>query len=228
MYLFDTFLARANETFLLIILRRIIIIQDRRKKPKSSHYVNRDIPYSRVFLIDSEGSKVGVMSTSEAIERAKSQKMDLVLISVEPKPIARILDYGKFKYDRKKKQKELKEKQTNIQNREIRLTPMIGENDLLTKSKKATEFLLKGDRIKVSVKLRGRELGRKDLGINVLDRFYSKVEVIADKTTEPKLVNERFLDMNLQPNKTKIAKYLKEKNQTSDENSSNSDSKEGE
>ncbi|MCU4706943.1 translation initiation factor IF-3 [Mycoplasma sp. CSL7503-lung] len=228
MYLFDTFLARANETFLLIILRRIIIIQDKRKKPKSNHYVNRDIPYSRVFLIDSEGNKVGVMSTSEAIERAKNQKMDLVLISVEPKPIARILDYGKFKYDRKKKQKELKEKQTNIQNREIRLTPMIGENDLLTKSKKATEFLLKGDRIKVSVKLRGRELGRKDLGINVLDRFYSKVEAIADKTTEPKLVNERFLDMNLQPNKTKIAKYLKEKNQTSDENSSNSDSKEGE
>ncbi len=151
--------------------------------------------------------------------------MDLVLISVDPKPIARILDYGKFKYDRKKKQKENKEKQTTIQNREIRLTPMIGENDLLTKSKKAREFLLKGDRIKVSVKLRGREIGRKDLGENVLNKFFTQVENIADKTTEPKLVNERFLDMNLQPNKIKIAKYLKEKNQG---NNQTEDSQEGE
>lgn len=151
--------------------------------------------------------------------------MDLVLISVDPKPIARILDYGKFKYDRKKKQKENKEKQTIIQNREIRLTPMIGENDLLTKSKKAREFLLKGDRIKVSVKLRGREIGRKDLGENVLNKFFTQVENIADKTTEPKLVNERFLDMNLQPNKIKIAKYLKEKNQG---NNQTEDSQEGE
>ncbi|WP_416374346.1 translation initiation factor IF-3 [Mycoplasmopsis cynos] len=144
-----------------------------------------------------------------------SQKMDLVLISVDPKfSIARILDYGKFKYDRKKKQKEIKEKQTNIQNREIRLTPLIGENDLLTKSKKSREFLLKGDRIKVSVKLRGREIGRKDLGITVLERFYATLSDIADKSTEPKLVNERFLDMNLQPNKNKIAKYLKEKKLT--------------
>lgn len=159
---------------------------------------------------------------------AISQKMDLVLISVDPKPIVRILDYGKFKYDRKKKQKEIKEKQTNIQNREIRLTPMIGENDLLTKSKKAREFLLKGDRIKVSVKLRGREIGRKDLGLTVLDRFFASLENVAEKTTEAKLVNERFLDMNLQPNKNKIAKYLKDKNQNSSNNSEDNDSSKGE
>ncbi|MGZ9756535.1 translation initiation factor IF-3 [Mycoplasma sp. 4423] len=189
-----------------------MIIHDKRKKPTSEHYVNKDIPFPKVFLIGSGGEKLGVKYTSEAIELARNEKMDLVLISVEPKPIARILDYGKFKYDRKKKQKVIKEKQTTIQNREIRLTPMIGENDLTTKAKKAREFLFKGDRIKVSVKLRGRELGRKDLGENILWKFLSKVEDISDKTTEPKLVNERFLDMNLQPNKTKIAKYLKEQN----------------
>ncbi|WP_117275623.1 translation initiation factor IF-3 [Mycoplasmopsis edwardii] len=193
---------------------------DKRKKPASEHYVNNDIPYSKVFLIDANGEKVGVKTKAEALELAISQKMDLVLISVDPKPIARILDYGKFKYDRKKKQKEIKEKQTNVQNREIRLTPMIGENDLLTKSKKSREFLLKGDRIKVSVKLRGRELGRKDLGLTVLDRFYATLENIADKTTEPKLVNDRFLNMNLQPNKNKIAKYLKEMNLSKEETSS--------
>ncbi|WP_416322270.1 translation initiation factor IF-3 [Mycoplasmopsis felis] len=200
-------------------------MQDKRKKPTSEHYVNNDIPYPKLFVLGSDGQKVGVLTKSEALELAKNEKMDLVLISVDPKPIARILDYGKFKYDRKKKQKENKEKQTIIQNREIRLTPMIGENDLLTKSKKAREFLLKGDRIKVSVKLRGREIGRKDLGENVLNKFFTQVENIADKTTEPKLVNERFLDMNLQPNKIKIAKYLKEKNQG---NNQTEDSQEGE
>ncbi|WQQ13528.2 translation initiation factor IF-3 [Mycoplasmopsis cynos] len=200
-------------------------MQDKRKKPTSEHYVNNDIPYPKLFVLGSDGQKVGVLIKSEALELAKNEKMDLVLISVDPKPIARILDYGKFKYDRKKKQKENKEKQTTIQNREIRLTPMIGENDLLTKSKKAREFLLKGDRIKVSVKLRGREIGRKDLGENVLNKFFTQVENIADKTTEPKLVNERFLDMNLQPNKIKIAKYLKEKNQG---NNQTEDSQEGE
>lgn len=181
-----------------------------------------------MFLIDANGEKVGVKTKTEALEMAISQKMDLVLISVDPKPIVRILDYGKFKYDRKKKQKEIKEKQTNIQNREIRLTPMIGENDLLTKSKKAREFLLKGDRIKVSVKLRGREIGRKDLGLTVLDRFFASLEDVAEKTTEAKLVNERFLDMNLQPNKNKIAKYLKDKNQNSSDNSEDNDSSKGE
>ncbi|MCU9938511.1 translation initiation factor IF-3 [Mycoplasmopsis felis] len=196
-----------------------------KKKPTSEHYVNNDIPYPKLFVLGSDGQKVGVLTKSEALELAKNEKMDLVLISVDPKPIARILDYGKFKYDRKKKQKENKEKQTTIQNREIRLTPMIGENDLLTKSKKAREFLLKGDRIKVSVKLKGREISRKDLGENVLNKFFTQVENIADKTTEPKLVNERFLDMNLQPNKIKIAKYLKEKNQG---NNQTEDSQEGE
>ncbi|WP_369810273.1 translation initiation factor IF-3 [Mycoplasma seminis] len=174
--------------------------------------MNKDIPFKQVFLLSPEGEKLGVKYTTEALEIAKSYKMDLVLISVEPKPICRILDYGKFKYDRKKKNKELKEKQTIIQNREVRLTAMIGENDLLTKAKKAREFLLKGDRIKVSLKLRGREIGRKDLGFSTLDKFYAQLEDIAEKTSEPKLVNDRFLDMNLQPNKQKIQKYLKEQN----------------
>ncbi|ATO31087.1 translation initiation factor IF-3 [Mycoplasmopsis bovirhinis] len=201
---------------------------DKRKKPASEHFVNNDIPYPKVFVINSDGEKIGVKTKSEALDLAISQKMDLVLISVDPKPIVRILDYGKFKYDRKKKQKEIKEKQTNIQNREIRLTPMIGENDLLTKSRKARDFLLQGDRIKVSVKLRGREIGRKDLGLTVLERFFASVENVAEKTTEPKLVNDRFLDMNLQPNKNKIAKYLKEKNQNAQNAQNAQDSSRGE
>ncbi|MFV8499943.1 translation initiation factor IF-3 [Mycoplasma sp. VS424B] len=199
------------------------MIQTKGKKPASEHYINGDIPFKQVFLLGPDGEKLGVKYTPEAIEIAKSYKMDLVLISVEPKPICRILDYGKFKYDRKKKNKELKEKQTTIQNREVRLTAMIGENDLQTKARKAREFLLKGDRIKVSLKLRGREIGRKDLGFATIEKFFALVQDIAEKTSEPKLVNDRFLDMNLQPNKQKIQKYLKEKNLES-----NQEAKEGE
>ncbi|WP_084270858.1 translation initiation factor IF-3 [Mycoplasmopsis sturni] len=186
--------------------------QRKSRKPVAEHYVNSAIPFKQVFLIGSDGEQLGVKYTKEAIELAKEEKKDLVLIAAEPKPVARILDYGKFKYDRKKKQKELKEKQTNVQNREVRLTPMIGDNDLMVKSKKAREFLLKGDRIKVSLKLRGREIGRKDLGLATLDKFFKTLEDIAEITKEAKLVNERFLDMNLQPNKQKIARYLKELN----------------
>ncbi|VEU74498.1 translation initiation factor IF-3 [Mycoplasmopsis citelli] len=82
----------------------------------------------------------------------------------------------------------------------------------MVKSRKAREFLLKGDRIKVSLKLRGREIGRKDLGFATLDKFFKTLEDISEITKEAKLVNDRFLDMNLQPNKQKIAKYLKELN----------------
>ncbi|MGV2393583.1 UNVERIFIED_CONTAM: translation initiation factor IF-3 [Campylobacter lari] len=182
------------------------------RKPQQEHMINENIPFNKVFLIGSDGEKIGVKNTFEAIEMAKEEKMDLVLIAVDPKPIARILDYGKFKYERKKKQKAAKEKQVVIQNRQIRLTPLIGEHDLLTKSRKAREFLLDGDRLKISLKFRGRELARKELGYAALDKFYKLVEDLADITKEPTLVSDRFLDMYLQPNKVKVAKYKKEHN----------------
>ncbi|MDZ7293218.1 translation initiation factor IF-3 [Mycoplasmopsis pulmonis] len=180
--------------------------------------LNNDIPFSKVFLIGEDGEKIGIKTKEEALDIARGEKKDLVLISVQPKPIARILDYGKFKYDRKKKEKEQKEKQTNINNRQIRLTPLIGDHDLLTKAKKTRELLLKGDRIKVSLKFKGREIARKELGIDTLNRFYEQVEDIAKIDKEPKLNQDRFLDMYLHPDKQKIAKYLKEKGEDNAKN----------
>lgn len=173
--------------------------------------INNHIPFSKVFLVGAAGEKIGVTPTREAIAMAKDQGMDLVLIGVEPKPIARILDYGKFKYERKKKQKAAKEKQTVIQNRQIRLTPMIGEHDLMTKSRKAREFILNGDRLKVSLKFRGRELARPELGHATLEKFCKTLEDVADVAKEA-VLNNRFLDIYLQPNKLKVQKYKKENN----------------
>ncbi|MCS4536998.1 translation initiation factor IF-3 [Mycoplasma sp. CSL7475-4] len=195
--------------------------------------INSNIPFAKVFLIGPEGEKIGVKATKEAIQIAREYSMDLVLISVEPKPIARILDYGKFKYDRKKKQKAAKEKQTIIQNRQIRLTVMIGDHDLQVKARKAREFLLDGDRLKVSLKYRGREMARPELGYDTINRFFALLEDIADIAKEAALVNNRFLDMYLQPNKTKVAKYKKENNivdkiatQQEDDSESSSDDEE--
>ncbi|WP_029906055.1 translation initiation factor IF-3 [Mycoplasmopsis opalescens] len=176
--------------------------------------VNYDIPFPKVFVIGSNGDKIGVLPTTQAVQMAKDEGNDLVLIATEPKPIARILNYGKFKYERKKKQKIAKEKQTTIQNRQIRLTAMIGDNDILVKARKAREFLLDGDRIKVSLKFRGREVARPELGHQVLNKFYAHVEDLADIAKEATLVNERFLDLYIQPNKIKVQKFKKLNNLT--------------
>ncbi|MGZ9453695.1 translation initiation factor IF-3 [Mycoplasma sp. AC157] len=179
-----------------------------KKKPQQEHFVNDNIPFSKIFVINSDNTQIGVLSKNEAIEMAKEQKMDLVIISIDnsgdkPKPIGRIMDYGKFKYERKKKQKEVKEKQTFVNNREIRLTPGINVKDIETKARKAREFLLDGDRVKISLKFRGREASRPELGKVVLDKFYEYISDIA-KITKDAQQNERFLDMYVERDKKKL------------------------
>ncbi len=169
-----------------------------RKKPKAEHLVNNAIPFPKVFLVSETGEKLGVMSKAEALTKAEEKGLDLVMISPNPKqPVAKILDYGKFKYERKKKRKEAKANQSVTNNREVRITPMIGEHDLKTKAKKAREFIMAGDRVKISLKFRGREMARQELGHETLKRFFAEVEDIAVITKEPQL-NSRFLDMYIQ------------------------------
>ncbi|WP_373422491.1 translation initiation factor IF-3 [Mycoplasma zalophi] len=191
------------------------------KRPKSEHVLNNDIPYKKVFVLDSNGEKIGVLDKKEAIEMAKADKMDLVLISIaNNKPITKILDYGKFKYERKKKAKETKEKQAVTINREVRLTVNIGDHDLQTKARKAKEFLLNGDRVKVSLKFRGREMIRPEIGQEVINKFYSYVEDVAKISKEATLVNDRFLDMYLEKDKKKVLQLEKNK-ETNEEGDTN-------
>lgn len=155
-----------------------------------------------MFVLSPEGEKLGVMSKANALSKAAELNMDLVIISNNPKqPVAKILDYGKFKYERKKKQKEAKAKQSVTNNREVRLTPMIGDHDLNVKSRKAREFIEAGDRVKVSLKFRGREMARKELGYDKLDQFFKTLEDIAEIQKPPTFTGGRFLDMYLQKSK---------------------------
>lgn len=177
--------------------------QSKSKRPKAEHMVNEAIPFKQVFVLDQEGTKLGVMPTRVAVDKAKSAGFDLVIISDNPtQPVAKILDYGKFKFERQKKRKEAKANQVVTDNKEIRLTPMIGDHDIQTKARKAREFLEKGDRVKVSLKFRGREMARQELGHATLDKFFKQVEDIA-KIEKPAALAGRFLDMHLVRDKSK-------------------------
>ena len=186
-------------------------IQKRVSPSKPEHFINKKIPFNKVYVLSEKGEKLGFMSKQEAINEAENKGLDLVLISQNAKqPVAKILDYGKFKYQRSKKRKEAKIKQAVTNNKEVRLTPMIGVHDLMTKSKKARGFLLDGDRVKVSLKFRGREMARKDLGYEKLNEFFETLKDIAEIQKPPSLNGGRFLDMYLQKLKTTGKKSRKE------------------
>lgn len=149
--------------------------------------INEQIREKEVRVIDSDGNQLGIMAVKAAMELAEKQKMDLVNISpnAEP-PVCRIMNYGKHKYSLSKKEKESKKKQKVINVKEIRMTPNIEEHDLSVKAKNACKFLEKGDRVKVVVRFRGRELGHTEVGKTVLLQF---AELTADYSTIDKAPN---------------------------------------
>lgn len=147
------------------------------------------------------------MGKRDAIALAQSKGLDLVVISNNPKqPVAKLLDYGKFKYERKKKRKEVKAKQTVVENKEIRITPMIGIHDLETKARKARQFLLEGHRVKISLKFRGREMARKELGYEKHKEFFTYIEDIAKIDKDPHMNGRNFLDAYVSRDKSKQPK----------------------
>lgn len=186
-------------------------------KPQKEHLVNKDIPFRRLFVLDNDGTKMGEMGRDQAIQFAANKGFDLVIIGNDPKmPVAKVLDYGKFLYERNKKQKENKIKQSVTENKEVRLTAMIGIHDLETKARKARELLLEGARLKVSLKLRGREIQRQDLGHEKLKQFLDLLQDIAVVQKETTLNGGRFLDMYLIASKNKGQKedsHAKNKNE---------------
>ncbi len=114
-------------------------------------------------------------------------------------PVAKIVDYGKFKYERKKKESEAKKNQKVIETKEVRLRPNIGQHDIDVKIKNARSFLEKGNRVKVSLAFRGREMANQDIGKQTLESFVEALSDISNPDKPPKMVNGRFLDVLLMP-----------------------------
>jgi len=152
-----------------------------------------------VRVVDDEGTQLGIMATSEALAMAQNKGLDLVEVSpnADP-PVCRIMDYGKFKYEQQKRQQEAKKKQTTIQIKEVKFRPKTDEHDYLTKLKHIRRFLEDGDRCKVAVFFRGREIVHKDRGLSMLDRVVTDVADIA-KVESPPLAEGRTLVMMLTP-----------------------------
>ncbi|MFD1392748.1 translation initiation factor IF-3 [Lacticaseibacillus jixianensis] len=161
--------------------------------------VNDGIRSREVRLIDQNGEQLGVKSTREAMELAATANLDLVLVSPTAKPpVARIMDFGKFRFELQKKQREARKKQKTISIKEIRLSPTIGEADFNTRLKNARKFLEKGDKVKVSVRFRGRAITHKDLGRKVLEQMADVVKDIANVEVRPKM-DGRFMFLMLAP-----------------------------
>lgn len=142
--------------------------------------INEQIRDKEIRLIGEDGEQLGVMPAKDALKLAKEANLDLVKIAPTAKPpVCKIVDYGKFRYEQARKEKEAKKKQKVTDVKEIRITPNIDENDLNTKANQARKFLSKGDKVKVALRFRGREMAHMGASKEILDTFFSKIEDIA-------------------------------------------------
>ncbi|HBG12532.1 MULTISPECIES: translation initiation factor IF-3 [Clostridia] len=142
--------------------------------------INEQIRDKEVLLIGENGEKLGIMSTRDALQMAKEAELDLVKIAPTAKPpVCKIIDYGKYRYELARKEKEAKKKQKVIEVKEVRLSPNIDTNDLNTKMSAARKFLEKGDKVKVTLRFRGREMAHMSKSKYILDDFAEKLADIA-------------------------------------------------
>ena len=163
------------------------------------HQINEEIRDKEIRLIGDQGEQLGIMSSEEALRIATERERDLVKIAPGSNPpVCKIMDYGKYRFEQTKKEKEAKKNQRVIEIKEIRMSPGIGDNDFNTKLKNAQKFLTDGDRVKVSVRFRGREMAHTDIGATLLKDFAAKCAEIANMDKAPKLEG-RNMSMFLSP-----------------------------
>jgi translation initiation factor IF-3 len=142
--------------------------------------INEQIRDKEIRLVGENGEQLGVMSAKDAMQMAKEANLDLVKIAPTAKPpVCKIIDYGKYRYELARKDKEAKKKQKVTEVKEIRLSPNIDENDLNTKANNARKFITKGDKVKVALRFRGREMAHISSGKQILDTFFAKLEDVA-------------------------------------------------
>ena len=150
--------------------------------------INEQIRDKEVRVIGADGEMIGIMTSKEALGLAREAELDLVKISPNAKPpVCKIIDYGKYRYEQARKEKEAKKKQKTIEIKEIRLSPNIEENDLNTKVANARKFITKGDRVKVTLRFRGREMAHVQSSKQILDVFAEKLQDVATVEKAPKL-----------------------------------------
>ena len=170
---------------------------------KLDHQLNEEIRDKEIRLIGSDGAQLGIVSAAEANAMAEEQGLDLVKISPNAvPPVCKIMDYSKFCFDQKKREKEARKNQRVVEIKEIRMSPSIDTNDFNTKVKSAQKFLADGNRVKVSVRFRGREMAHTNIGEKLLMDFAEACAQVAAMEKNPKLEG-RFMAMFLTPKNSK-------------------------
>lgn len=165
---------------------------------------NQQIKIPEVRLIDQNGDQVGVMATDEARERAAAAGLDLVEISPKARPpVCKIMDYGKFKFEQAKKQQQAKKKQKKVQLKEVKFRPNTDDGDFQVKMKNLRKFIDQGNKVKVTIMFRGRELAHRELGSQMLDRVVEEVQDEAVVEQRPAKMEGRFMIMLLAPKSDK-------------------------
>ena len=150
--------------------------------------INEQIRDKEVRLIGPNGDQLGIMSVKEAMFKAQEAGLDLVKIAPNAKPpVCKIIDYGKYKYELARKEKEARKKQKTIEIKEVRLSPNIDVNDMNTKANAARKFISKGDRVKVTLRFRGREMAHMNASKHVLDDFAELLSDVATVEKAPKV-----------------------------------------
>ncbi len=173
---------------------------------KQDHQINEEIRDKEVRVIDNSGQQLGVMPAQEALKLAEEQDLDLVKIAPGANPpVCKIMDYGKFRFEQAKKEKEARKNQKVVEVKEIRMSPGIDTNDFNVKLKNAQKFLADGDRVKVTVRFRGREMAHTNIGEQLLVKFGEECSQIATVEKNPKL-DGRHMTMFLSPKATKNQK----------------------
>lgn len=151
-------------------------------------FINEEIRAREVRLVGANGDQIGIKSRNEALEMAQTANLDLVMVAPNAKPpVCRIMDYGKYRYEQQKKEKEARKNQKVINIKEVRLSPTIEEHDFNTKLRNAIKFLEKGDKVKASIRFKGRAITHKEIGQRVLDRLAEQCAEVSVVEQKPKM-----------------------------------------
>ena len=163
------------------------------------HELNEDIRDKEIRLIGDDGAQMGIMSSAEALRIAEEKGLDLVKISPQAvPPVCKLMNYGKFKFEQGKREKEARKNQHVVEIKEVRMSPGIDIGDFNTKLRNAQKFIADGNRVKVSVRFRGREMAHTDIGKDLLDRFAEQCAETANLDKTPKLEG-RMMSIFLSP-----------------------------
>jgi translation initiation factor IF-3 len=167
---------------------------------QSEALINEQINFKEVIVIGPNGEKMGLKSIEDARTLASYAGLDLVLMTSSPQPVCKIIDYNKYRYEKRKKEKDQRKKQMaqNLEVKEYRLSVTIDVHDFETKLRNATAYLQKGHKVKVTIKFKGRQIAHPELGRDVILRFCDRLEGIAIKESEPKLEG-RSMGLTLAP-----------------------------